>query len=626
MDQSPGFSDNTAAPFITDTGRATLIHDALQAVYAKCLPLNHGAVADYIPELAAVDPDQFGICIATADGAIYEAGDSQASFTIQSISKAFVYGLALEGLGRDPVLGHVGVEPSGEPFNAIEFDQRSNRPFNPMVNAGAIATTSLIDGPTPDARLRRLLEMFERYCGRPLELNEAVFRSELETGHRNRAIAYLMLNGQMIAEPIAEHLNLYFQQCSITVTARDLAVMAATLAAGGRNPLTGAQALSEEHVRHVIAVMYSCGMYDYSGEWGFRVGLPAKSGVGGGIIAVLPGQFGIGVFSPRLDSNGNSVRGIAVCEELSHRFGLHIFDAQTMLDEVVRRTLRGDVIRSNRMRDAATTATLDRLGRGIWIIQLQGSLYMAAVERLLRQLDSQDEPIQHLILDLRHVSHVDAPAAALLVDLAGRYAGAGRTTSICTPERRVAVGAALADAGFAVDAMYVDVDAALEAAEERLLSMAGADVRDDVAFDLSQQALFKGLTGDDLAVLAAAARRTHYAPGEQIIREGEKADRFFLLAKGRVSVRLNLGAGRSKRLAAMNAGVCFGEMALLSGAARTADVVADEAVECYEVGLEALAELAYARPAIQMTLLTNLGRLLADRLRKANNEIRMLEV
>jgi glutaminase len=288
--------------------------------------LRDGAVADYIPELALAAPEWFGICAITNKGQEFEVGDCDKLFTIQSISKAFVFGLALEDCGREYVNSKVSVEPTGEAFNAIVLDEKTNRPYNPMVNAGAIATTDLIRGNGATERLKRILDMFRRYTGRELDINVPVFLSEKSTGNRNRAIAYLMLNFGMISDRIEETLDLYFQQCSIMVNARDLGMMAATLANGGVNPVTQERALDERYVQDVISVMLTCGMYDYSGEWIYKVGIPAKSGVGGGITAVVPGKLGIGTFSPPLDAKGNSVRGIKVCENLARDFGLHLFN------------------------------------------------------------------------------------------------------------------------------------------------------------------------------------------------------------------------------------------------------------------------------------------------------------
>ena len=286
-----------------------------------------GIVADYIPELAKANPEWFGISVVSVDGQVIEVGDFEQTFTIQSISKPFVYGLALEDHGREEVLTRVGVEPSGEAFNSIVLDQKSNRPFNPMVNAGAIATADLIGGKDLTDRINRLVGLFHRFTGHEVHVDSAVFMSERFTGHRNRAMGHLMLNFGMVGPRVEETLEFYFQQCSVLVSCHDLAVMGATLANRGINPVTGVCAIEEEHVKDVLAIMYTCGMYDFSGEWAYRVGLPAKSGVSGGIMAVVPGKLAIGVFSPRLDARGNSVRGIKVCQELSHQFGLHLFES-----------------------------------------------------------------------------------------------------------------------------------------------------------------------------------------------------------------------------------------------------------------------------------------------------------
>jgi glutaminase len=194
-----------------------------------------------------------------------------------------------------------------------------------MVNAGAMATSSLIKGDTPSDRFHRLLEAFTRYTGRPMSANMAVFLSERATGHRNRAIAHLLLNFGMLEPNVEETLDLYFQQCSLEVNTADLATMAACLANEGVNPVTGERAISSEYIKDLLSVMLTCGLYDFAGEWAYRVGLPAKSGVGGGMVAVSPGCAGIGVFSPLLDDRGTPLRAIKVCEELSQRFGLHVF-------------------------------------------------------------------------------------------------------------------------------------------------------------------------------------------------------------------------------------------------------------------------------------------------------------
>ncbi|BAY89365.1 MULTISPECIES: glutaminase A [unclassified Tolypothrix] len=303
--------------------------DVLQELHSKYKSLRDGLVANYIPELAKVNPDLFSICIVTVDGQVYEVGDYEQLFTIQSISKVFAYGLALEDHGRDYVLTRVGVEPTGDAFNAIILDEQSNRPLNPMVNAGAIATTSLIKGAGATERLNRMLDMFRRYIGHDVFVDISVFTSERSTGHRNRAMAHLMLNFGMIDQNIEESLDLYFQQCAVMVNCRDLAVMAATLANRGINPITQEQAVKSCYIKDILSVMYTCGMYNFAGEWAYKIGIPAKSGVCGGILAVVPNQMGIAVFSPPLDVRGNSVRGVKVCEELSQQLGLHLFECSS---------------------------------------------------------------------------------------------------------------------------------------------------------------------------------------------------------------------------------------------------------------------------------------------------------
>lgn len=299
---------------------------ALAGLHAQGLPDCRGEVATYIPELATVPADQFGLAVASVKGRLWQQGDATAEFTIQSVSKAFGYCLALELCGREVVKQHVGVEPSGDAFNAIVFDPHTNRPYNPMVNAGAITVSALIQQSQGAAALDLLLDRLSRAAGRPLGIAESVYRSEAATGHRNRAIAHLLVNAGAAAEPVEPALDLYFRQCAILVSATDLACMGATLANLGENPFTGDQVFDTAAVRDTLSVMFTCGMYDSSGHWALDVGIPAKSGVGGGMVGVVNRQLGIGSFSPRLDGNGHSVRGLDAFRRLSDEFGLHAFE------------------------------------------------------------------------------------------------------------------------------------------------------------------------------------------------------------------------------------------------------------------------------------------------------------
>ncbi len=276
------------------------------------------------------DGEPFAISVVTVDGADHHAGAHDQPFPLQSISKVLAYAQALEDHGRERVLEHVGVEPSGEAFNSIVFDERHHRPYNPMVNAGALVTTDLVAGADEAEKLARLLDEARAQAGEPLEVDEDVVRDELGRADHNRSTAYLMRSQGMLdpGADVEALLELYLRQCAITVTTRTLAVMAATLANAGVNPRTGERALTADRVRDVLSVMHTCGMYDYAGQWAYEIGVPAKSGVSGGIMVVVPGKGGVGVFSPELDEHGNSILGIRVCRDLSERLGLHIFAAE----------------------------------------------------------------------------------------------------------------------------------------------------------------------------------------------------------------------------------------------------------------------------------------------------------
>jgi glutaminase A len=264
----------------------------------------------------------------TVDGRACQVGDADAPFLIQSISKVFAYGLALEQHGREYVLQKVDVEPTGNPYDAIiRLEHVSKRPHNPMVNAGGIATTALIKGSGRAARLDRILDMYRRYVGHEVYIDMRAYLAEQAHGDRNKAIAYLLRNFGMIAGDVEQTLDLYLQQCSAIIDCRDLATMAATLANGGLNPLTGERAIAADYVGDLLSVMYTCGMYDFAGQWAYTVGLPAKSGVSGAILAVVPGRMGIAAYSPPLDAHGNSVRAVKAFEVLSTALGLNILEA-----------------------------------------------------------------------------------------------------------------------------------------------------------------------------------------------------------------------------------------------------------------------------------------------------------
>ena len=306
--------------------QASQIQEIIDSVYEKYKNIDDGEVATYIPELGKANPKHFGICLATVDGHVFKAGDWDKEFTIQSMCKPLAFLMALEQCGLEETLKHVGVEPSGDAFNSIELDAKTSRPFNPMINAGAIAIASLIKKEPVEAGVRAFVERMSQAAGRNLRIDYAVLQSESLTGNRNRAIAYLMRNFGIIDEDVSQSLHQYFAQCSLLVTCQDMAMMAATLANMGNNSVTGTRVFDFQYIKYVLTVMFTCGLYDYAGGWAYEVGLPAKSGVGGGIFGVVNRQLGVSVYSPKLDAQGNSVRGILACKELASHFGLHAFE------------------------------------------------------------------------------------------------------------------------------------------------------------------------------------------------------------------------------------------------------------------------------------------------------------
>jgi glutaminase len=302
------------------------IEAALKAAQAKYQGLKEGKNADYIPALAKVDSNIYGIALVTVDGKVYTAGDVKSEVSIQSISKVFTLAKVIEEQGPDAIASTIGVDATGMRFNSIvsiEFSQKvlGGPEMNSLVNPGAIATTSMVKGSSRDQIWNAILGFYSEFAGRSLSVNQEVFKSEAETNQRNQAIGYLMYAYGYIKSDPLQATDIYTEQCSVSVNAQDLATMAATLANGGKNPVTGKQAMKAENIPRVLAVMATAGLYDDSGKWLYRTGLPGKSGVGGGIIAVSPGKFGIAVISPPLDDAGNSVRAQKAIGDISNALG-----------------------------------------------------------------------------------------------------------------------------------------------------------------------------------------------------------------------------------------------------------------------------------------------------------------
>ncbi len=379
-----------------------------------------GDLAAYIPELATADPDRFAVCLSTIDGTLYCAGDSDTEFSIQSISKPFVYALALAEQGLDEVARRIGVEPSGEAFDELSLERDSRRPRNPMINAGALTAHALVGDPGDDVgtRVESVRRLLSAFAGRELHVDQRIYESEMSQAYRNLAIANMLRSYGVIAQDPLDVVRGYTQQCAIAVTTSDLATMAATLAAGGVQPATGEQVVPADVARQVLSVMMTCGMYDAAGDWMTTVGFPAKSGVSGGILGAMPGQVGLATFSPRLDPHGNSTRGVRICGRMSTDMGLHIMQAP----EPARSTVR---------RDRVLRGPDGRLAR---VCSLQGALQFSSVERVLRTV-TDGTPMSVFVLDLRRVSSVNDVARRMLAEMLRRLQLDGAEVALLDPDR-----------------------------------------------------------------------------------------------------------------------------------------------------------------------------------------------
>jgi glutaminase len=609
---------------------ASPIEQYLRHLYGKFSRLEDGVVATYIPELGRARPGWFGIAIATVDGQVYEVGDSRVPFTIQSISKPLIYGLALESCGLKRVLSRVGVEPSGDAFNSISLDPQTGRPLNPMINAGAIATTSLVPGRTPEERRAALLEFLGEVAGHPLEMDDSVYRSERDTGHRNRAIAHLLRNSDILNGDPEEPLDLYFRQCSVAVTCRDLAVMAATLASGGVNPLTGRRVLQPQNTGRLLSIMSSCGMYDYAGEWIYNVGMPAKSGVAGGILAVLPGQLGVGVFSPPLDAKGNSVRGIRVCNDLSVDFGLHLFNTPRVITPALKSVHTGANVRSKRSRPKHELELLRQHGHAIRIYQLRGRLIFATVEPVLRSVLENATQGSYAILDLTQVVDLDRAACRLLLELREVLLRQGvRVFLPGVAERKTLqdfVVSRLDEGGWRQICQHNRFDEALEVCERELLRNLGTSRPSPLEASLAEQELCRGLSVADLAALSARLVTVELPAGTDVLVAGSRAEDMYFLLRGEVGVILKGAEGSEQLISRLGPGMSFGELALTDRAPRSATVRALEPILALRLSFESFDRLAdEGLGRLQAKLVANLVGVLASRLRSVNAEIQSLK-
>src|ERR1700694_1702738 len=493
-----------------------------------------GAVHDYIPDLGKADPAHFGVSLATLDGHVYEVGDTRIPFTIQSMSKPFVFALALDTLGAEPVESATGLEPSGAPFNSIRLNA-DNHPFNPMVNAGAITCTGLLREAKGDGAFEYIRQALSRFAGRELDVDEAVFTSETVSGDRNRAIAYLLRTSHVIKEDVNAVLETYFRQCAVLVTARDIAVMGATLANRGINPVTGEQVMTPYAIARTLSVMTSSGMYDYAGEWIYRVGIPAKSGVGGGILAALPARLGLGSYSPRLDKHGNSVRGIKVCEALSSHYDLHMLNRSDDARNSIIADYNIGKSPSRRSRRPHERKILAAHHQDVRVIELVGPLTFSKVDYVSRELAAKPRP-QFVIFDLRRVASVTRAGVGLLAEEFRELAAFHVTVILSGIKRSSAEWNMIREYAGEVSNLrdFYLLDTAIEWAEDQVVYRHGGAIDFHETTELAEQPLLAGLSAEEIAELAALGTMRNYRSGERIVAAGDPSTSLFFLVNGEV--------------------------------------------------------------------------------------------
>jgi glutaminase len=521
-------------------------------------------------------------------------------------------------------LHKVGVEPSGEAFNSISLEPDTGRPMNPMINAGAIATTGLVADKPDVTRMQRIMETFARYTGRKMDVDEKVYQSERETGHRNRAIAHLLYGHGILDREPEDVLDLYFRQCSILVTARDLAIMGACLANNGVNPVTSVAALNSSYVEKVLGVMSTCGMYDYSGGWIFDVGMPAKSGVGGGIMAVLPGQFGLGVFSPPLDKKGNSMRGIEACRRLSRKYDLHLFQvARSISASVVHQIYDSSKFASRRRRNQQESEVLSNDGQRIRIYELQGELLFGSAEAISLDILSAFADVEFIVVDLRRVFALDNASTLIFCGVCDRAVEQGIRLLFTNCRHlyrfRRDVEKQTSSTQEPGWLRYDDTDHAVQWCEDQLINAAAAACDVPVTCsDLREQYLCANLTDAELAFLRRVGKEQSFAAGVPIFLAGDPGNCLYFVYHGEVDVSIRGDSGNSVRITTIGAGMVFGEIALLNNQRRTANVTAAADTTCLEIQFDDLQD------AIRHKMLINLASYLAAKVARDTELVKHL--
>ncbi|HEY4614624.1 MAG TPA: glutaminase A [Citricoccus sp.] len=563
------------------------VQDYLERLLDEIRPLDAGLPHQAIPATADMDPQLYSVALTTVDGHSYAAGDAEQKFSLQSISKAFTYAMALEDLGPEKVQEKIDVEPSGDPFNEISLQAGTGRPDNPMINAGAIATTGLIKGRGGRDRMGRILNTFSDAAGRDLKVSDAVFRSEDRTGHRNRALAWLLRSFHILEsdpEPVVQD---YFRQCSVLVTVQDLAVMAATLANQGVNPVTGDRVFTPRTVRWVLSVMSTCGMYDDAGTWAIEVGLPSKSGVGGGVMVVVPGQIGIGVFSPPLDDHGTSVRGAETIKRLATDLGLHYGDAPPVGRSTIRASYDLAAAPSGVPRSAEAQQVLDEHGAECRIVEIGGDIGFAEAETLTRSTTTLPETVRTLMVDVSKVDDFGRAAVRMLTQVVRVFLAEGRDVVLLDDDRRL-TEVMVQDAASAEDPLpnpfeddgdpgqrrhdptvegpafrlFLSRSLAVEWLETRVLSRHAPELVPAGRQEPARSPLLELFDEADAQTLSTLMETREFRAGQVIRRAGQPFGGIYFITSGQVELTSQGAGGRRYRQVFLSPGMIFGEIAL----------------------------------------------------------------
>ena len=580
------------------------VESYLRELHSQLSDLKSGTVYSPGGAPTGTDPDYFGIALATADGHVYEVGDTRTEFTLQSISKPFSYGLALADLGLDAVDEKVDVEPSGDPFNEISLAQGSGRPDNAMINAGALAVTSLIKGSGGKSSIKRIVGLLSDFAGRDLAVSERVFETELRHSDRNHALAYLLSSFGIIEDAPSTVLENYLRQCAVQVTARDLAVMAATLANGGSNPVTGKEALGAVPVQRVLSVMMTSGMYDDAGSWVTSVGMPAKSGVGGGTLAVLPGQIGLAVFSPRLDVHGNSVRGIAAAQRISQELELHFVSAARSARSTIRTVTDIAHAPSGIRRPDAAVAALAEHGHRARVIELTGDLLFTGTETLLRAVCALPDEADIVILDLRRVDRVGAVAQRMLTELERTLGAAGRELLLIGDDAVTTEILATMGPVQAFDTRSV----AVEYAENRVIGRFARELSQTGAVRVTESPALSSLSAEAVHALESRMEEQHHDDGDIVRRVGQRFGGVYFIVSGKINTIVTGPHGNRVKLTTLSAGMTFGELALGSDDRQETTEKADGPVHLMLLSADAIGELEHEDPWLAVQLWRALTR------------------